>query len=93
MVLIPTFAGVLANEYLPWFTKRIKAVLPLVGVFLTTILCASPVGQVHTQNFASLLFTVSYSFRSSFLLPNHPTPPNSESFSMPSTLLILPSSL
>jgi bile acid:Na+ symporter, BASS family len=46
VVLVPTMVGVLANEYIPSIVKKITPVLPLVGVFLTTILCASPVGQV-----------------------------------------------
>lgn len=46
VVLIPTIVGVAANEMFPKFVKAITRVLPLVGVVLTTLLCASPVGQV-----------------------------------------------
>ena len=46
VVLMPTVVGVLANELLPGFVKRIRFMLPLVGVALTTLLCASPVAQV-----------------------------------------------
>ncbi|XP_042417327.1 probable sodium/metabolite cotransporter BASS2, chloroplastic [Zingiber officinale] len=46
VVLVPTIVGVLANEYFPKFTKRISTLTPLIGVILTTLLCASPIGQV-----------------------------------------------
>jgi len=41
-----TSIGVLAHEYFPKFTDRIISVTPLIGVLLTTLLCASPIGQV-----------------------------------------------
>ena len=34
------------NEFFPGLVKRIKPVLPLVGVAITTLLCASPCAQV-----------------------------------------------
>ena len=34
---------VLAHEYFPKFTERIITLTPLIGVILTTLLCASPV--------------------------------------------------
>jgi BASS family bile acid:Na+ symporter len=46
VVLVPTVAGVLLNEYCKPVVSKIKPILPLIGVFLTTLLCASPVGQV-----------------------------------------------
>ncbi|KAK2967770.1 hypothetical protein RJ640_029666 [Escallonia rubra] len=46
VVLVPTIIGVLANEYFPKFTSKIITVTPLIGVILTTLLCASPIGQV-----------------------------------------------
>ncbi|KAF8393298.1 hypothetical protein HHK36_021539 [Tetracentron sinense] len=46
VVLVPTIVGVLANEFFPKFTARIINVTPLIGVILTTLLCASPIGQV-----------------------------------------------
>ncbi|KAJ4952738.1 hypothetical protein NE237_029570 [Protea cynaroides] len=46
VVLVPTIVGVLANEFFPKFTARIVTVTPLIGVILTTLLCASPIGQV-----------------------------------------------
>ncbi|TVU35798.1 hypothetical protein EJB05_17702 [Eragrostis curvula] len=46
VVLMPTIVGVLANEYFPKFTERISTLTPLIGVLLTTLLCASPIGQV-----------------------------------------------
>uniref|UniRef100_A0A7N0RBK9 Uncharacterized protein n=1 Tax=Kalanchoe fedtschenkoi TaxID=63787 RepID=A0A7N0RBK9_KALFE len=46
VVLIPTILGVLANEFFPKFTAKIITVTPLIGVILTTLLCASPIGQV-----------------------------------------------
>ncbi|XP_078153263.1 sodium Bile acid symporter family isoform X1 [Carex rostrata] len=46
VVLLPTIIGVLAHEYFPKFTERIITITPLIGVLLTTLLCASPIGQV-----------------------------------------------
>lgn len=46
VVLLPTIIGVLAHECFPKFTERIITLTPLVGVILTTLLCASPIGQV-----------------------------------------------
>ncbi|KAL6615674.1 hypothetical protein ACP70R_037944 [Stipagrostis hirtigluma subsp. patula] len=46
VVLMPTIVGVLANEYFPKFTESISTITPLIGVILTTMLCASPIGQV-----------------------------------------------
>ncbi|XP_030474033.1 sodium/pyruvate cotransporter BASS2, chloroplastic [Syzygium oleosum] len=46
VVLVPTIVGVLANEFFPKFTSKIVALTPLIGVILTTLLCASPIGQV-----------------------------------------------
>ncbi|KAG5564615.1 hypothetical protein RHGRI_000717 [Rhododendron griersonianum] len=46
VVLLPTIVGVLANEFFPKFTGKIITVTPLIGVILTTLLCASPIGQV-----------------------------------------------
>ena len=37
--------AVLANEYFPKFTAKIITITPLIGVFLTTLLCASPVNS------------------------------------------------
>eukprot|EP00257_Ricinus_communis_P014183 XP_015571798.1 sodium/pyruvate cotransporter BASS2, chloroplastic [Ricinus communis] len=46
VVLVPTIIGVLSNEFFPKFTSKIVTVTPLIGVILTTLLCASPIGQV-----------------------------------------------
>ena len=46
VVLVPTVAGVLLNEYANGLVSKIKPILPLIGVVMTTLLCASPVGQV-----------------------------------------------
>ncbi|CAG9467701.1 unnamed protein product [Pedinophyceae sp. YPF-701] len=46
VVLVPTVAGVLLNEYAKPLVSKIRPILPLIGVALTTLLCASPVGQV-----------------------------------------------
>ncbi|KAG0461507.1 hypothetical protein HPP92_021804 [Vanilla planifolia] len=46
VVLVPTVVGVLSHEYFPKFTEQIITVTPLIGVILTTLLCASPIGQV-----------------------------------------------
>uniref|UniRef100_A0A5B7AUB5 Uncharacterized protein n=1 Tax=Davidia involucrata TaxID=16924 RepID=A0A5B7AUB5_DAVIN len=61
VVLVPTVVGVLSNEFFPKFTSKIITITPLIGVILTTLLCASPIGQVSdvlkTQG-AQLLFPV-----------------------------------
>ncbi|KAJ6355610.1 hypothetical protein OIU77_006070 [Salix suchowensis] len=46
VVLMPTIIGVLSNEFFPKVTSKIVTVTPLIGVILTTLLCASPIGQV-----------------------------------------------
>ncbi|XP_010914977.2 probable sodium/metabolite cotransporter BASS2, chloroplastic [Elaeis guineensis] len=46
VVLVPTIVGVLSHEYFPKFTERMITLTPLIGVILTTLLCASPIGQV-----------------------------------------------
>ncbi|GMI84282.1 bile acid:sodium symporter family protein 2 [Hibiscus trionum] len=46
VVLVPTIIGVLSNEFFPKFTSKIISVTPLIGVILTTLLCASPIGLV-----------------------------------------------
>jgi len=46
VVLVPTIIGVLLHEYFPKFTEKIITFTPLIGVILTTLLCASPIGQV-----------------------------------------------
>lgn len=43
---MPTLLGVLANECFPKIVQKIKIFLPLVGVALTTLLCAAPCAQV-----------------------------------------------
>lgn len=48
VVLIPTVVGVALNELFNPIVRKIKPLLPLVGVLLTTMLCASPVGQVSS---------------------------------------------
>ena len=47
VVLVPTVMGVALNELFHPVVKKIKPLLPLVGVLITTMLCASPVGQVR----------------------------------------------
>eukprot|EP00891_Asterochloris_glomerata_P000476 jgi/Astpho2/476/e_gw1.00011.83.1_t len=46
VVLVPTLVGVLANEFFHGAVKKFTAWLPLVGVVITTLLCASPCAQV-----------------------------------------------
>ncbi|KAM0933391.1 putative Bile acid:sodium symporter/arsenical resistance protein Acr3 [Dioscorea sansibarensis] len=46
VVLVPTTVGVLLHEYFPKFTQKIITLTPLIGVVLTTLLCASPIGLV-----------------------------------------------
>ncbi|XP_057811555.1 sodium/pyruvate cotransporter BASS2, chloroplastic-like isoform X2 [Salvia miltiorrhiza] len=71
VVLVPTIIGVLANEYFPKFTSKIITVTPLIGVILTTLLCASPIGQVaevlKTQG-AQLLLPVAFLHAAAFFL-------------------------
>ncbi|KAL8552626.1 hypothetical protein ACS0TY_001353 [Phlomoides rotata] len=71
VVLLPTIIGVLMNEYFPKFTSKIVTVTPLIGVILTTLLCASPIGLVSdvlkTQG-AQLLFPVALLHAAAFFL-------------------------
>ncbi|XVF49253.1 hypothetical protein PTKIN_Ptkin03bG0253500 [Pterospermum kingtungense] len=71
VVLVPTVVGVVANEFFPKFTSKIVSVTPLVGVILTTLLCASPIGQVSevlkTQG-AQLLLPVALLHAAAFAL-------------------------
>ncbi|KAK4489251.1 hypothetical protein RD792_005048 [Penstemon davidsonii] len=71
VVLVPTIIGVLANEFFPKFTSKIITITPLVGVILTTLLCASPIGQVSevlkTQG-AQLLLPVAVLHAAAFLI-------------------------
>ncbi|KAL1813199.1 sodium/pyruvate cotransporter BASS2, chloroplastic isoform X1 [Daucus carota subsp. sativus] len=71
VVLVPTIIGVLSNEYFPKFTSKIITVTPLIGVMLTTLLCASPIGQVadvlKTQG-AQLLLPVALLHAAAFLI-------------------------
>lgn len=71
VVLVPTIVGVLLNEFFPKFTSKIITVTPLIGVILTTLLCASPIGQVadvlKTQG-AQLLLPVALLHAAAFLI-------------------------
>ncbi|XP_052199956.1 sodium/pyruvate cotransporter BASS2, chloroplastic [Diospyros lotus] len=71
VVLVPTVLGVLSNEYFPKFTSKIVTVTPLIGVILTTLLCASPIGQVSDVLKAQgtrLLFPVALLHAAAFAL-------------------------
>ncbi|XP_029129492.1 sodium/pyruvate cotransporter BASS2, chloroplastic isoform X2 [Cajanus cajan] len=46
VVFVPTIVGVLANEFFPKFTTKIITVTPLIGVILSTLLCAISIGLV-----------------------------------------------
>lgn len=39
--------AVLSNEFFPKFTSKIVTITPLIGVILTTLLCASPVSETQ----------------------------------------------
>ncbi|OWM71706.1 hypothetical protein CDL15_Pgr005894 [Punica granatum] len=71
VVLVPTVLGVLSNEFFPKFTSKIVTITPLIGVILTTLLCASPIGQVSevlkTQG-TRLLFPVALLHAAAFAL-------------------------
>ncbi|KAK4435127.1 Sodium/pyruvate cotransporter BASS2, chloroplastic [Sesamum alatum] len=71
VVLVPTIIGVLSNEFFPKFTSKIVTITPLIGVILTTLLCASPIGQVadvlKTQG-AQLLLPVALLHAAAFFL-------------------------
>ncbi|CAD7695038.1 unnamed protein product [Ostreobium quekettii] len=45
VVLVPTLVGVMLNELAHETVRKITPILPVIGVALTTILTASPVGQ------------------------------------------------
>ncbi|KAJ7534850.1 hypothetical protein O6H91_12G006600 [Diphasiastrum complanatum] len=71
VVLVPTVVGVLAHEYFPKFTEKIITVTPLIGVLLTTLLCASPIGQVSevlVAQGAQLILPVALLHAAAFLL-------------------------
>ncbi|OAE34683.1 hypothetical protein AXG93_230s1070 [Marchantia polymorpha subsp. ruderalis] len=42
VVLLPTIIGVAAHEFFPKIVEKIIVITPLIGVVLTTLLCASP---------------------------------------------------
>ncbi|XP_051114973.1 sodium/pyruvate cotransporter BASS2, chloroplastic-like [Andrographis paniculata] len=71
VVLVPTIIGVLSNEFFPKFTSKIVSITPLIGVILTTLLCASPIGQVSevlkTQG-AQLILPVALLHAAAFFL-------------------------
>lgn len=48
VVLVPTLVGVVANEFFHDLVVKFTAWLPLVGVAITTLLCAAPCAQVAT---------------------------------------------
>ncbi|KAH1118068.1 hypothetical protein AAZX31_17G116200 [Glycine max] len=71
VVLVPTIVGVLANELFPKFTSKIITVTPLIGVILTTLLCASPIGlasDVLKAQGAQLVLPVVFLHAASFAL-------------------------
>lgn len=71
VVLMPTVVGVLAHEMFPKFTEKIITVTPLVGVVMTTLLCASPIGQVSevlVAQGAQLIIPVAILHAAAFLL-------------------------
>ncbi|XP_041990749.1 sodium/pyruvate cotransporter BASS2, chloroplastic-like isoform X2 [Salvia splendens] len=71
VVLVPTIIGVLANEFFPKFTSKIVTVTPLIGVILTTLLCASPIGQVAEvlkSQGAQLILPVAFLHAAAFFL-------------------------
>ncbi|GAB4832925.1 Sodium/pyruvate cotransporter bass2, chloroplastic [Ancistrocladus abbreviatus] len=71
VVLVPTVVGVLSNEFFPKFTSKIVTVTPLIGVILTTLLCASPIGQVSEvlkAQGAQLIFPVALLHGAAFAL-------------------------
>jgi len=48
VMLAPTIIGVLLHKYFPKFTEKSITFTLLIGVTLSTLLCASPIGQVST---------------------------------------------
>lgn len=71
VVLVPTIIGVLSHEYFPNVTEKLTTFTPLVGVILTTLLCASPIGQVSEvlkAQGAQLILPVAILHAAAFLL-------------------------
>ncbi|XP_027330103.1 sodium/pyruvate cotransporter BASS2, chloroplastic isoform X2 [Abrus precatorius] len=69
VVLVPTMVGVLANEFFPKFTSKITMFTPLIGVILTCLLCASPIGlvaDVLKAQGAQLIFPVVFLHAAAF---------------------------
>lgn len=46
VVIAPTGLGLLLNQFLPSVTELLKPVTPLVGVVLTSCLCAAPIAGI-----------------------------------------------
>ncbi|KAJ1476651.1 sodium bile acid symporter family-domain-containing protein [Baffinella frigidus] len=46
VVIGPTLLGLLLNVYMPHVTAQIKPITPLIGVVLTSCLCAAPIAGV-----------------------------------------------
>ena len=74
VVLVPTILGVACNELFPSVVKHFTRVLPLVGVVLTTLLCASPVGQVSEVLKCASSILDSENFHISILIINRRAP-------------------
>lgn len=47
------YVAVLLNEFFPKFTSKIITITPLIGVILTTLLCASPVSWTSYRTWSS----------------------------------------
>jgi len=46
VVILPTSFGLLLNQYLPAVTELLKPITPLIGVILTSCLCAAPIAGI-----------------------------------------------
>lgn len=46
VVIAPTGAGLLLNQFFPAFTELLKPVTPLIGVVMTSCLCAAPIAGI-----------------------------------------------
>jgi len=46
VVIFPTGTGLLLNQFFPKFTELLKPVTPLIGVVMTSCLCAAPIAGI-----------------------------------------------
>jgi predicted Na+-dependent transporter len=46
VVIAPTAIGLVMNQFMPAVTEALKPITPLVGVVMTSCLCAAPIAGI-----------------------------------------------